>query len=174
MSTGGRESRKGAAIATNVTLDATGRELCRNRILKETEKVETNLPTNYKVVSTEQSTWILLLLPCKPPYNFGAFRIKINFPAEFPFAPPKVQFLTKIFHPSVDESGTLGMLCLKSGNWMPAMRMNQVLMKVANLIENMEYDQPLRLDLVELLNRDESTFYRKAAEFTKSFAEKRS
>ncbi|KAI6178854.1 hypothetical protein M3Y98_00546800 [Aphelenchoides besseyi] len=125
---------------------------------------------------SENSEWLRIQLRArsKPPYNLGAFRIQINFPAEFPFAPPKFQFLTKIFHPSVDESGKLGMLGLKSGNWMPAMRMNQVLMKVANLIENVEYDQPLRHDLVELLNHDESTFHQKAAEFTKSFAEKRS
>jgi ubiquitin-conjugating enzyme E2 L3 len=40
-----------------------------------------------------------------PPYNKGAFRIEINFPAEYPFKPPKISFKTKIYHPNIDEKG---------------------------------------------------------------------
>ena len=40
-----------------------------------------------------------------PPYNKGAFRIEINFPAEYPFKPPKINFKTKIYHPNIDEKG---------------------------------------------------------------------
>ena len=39
------------------------------------------------------------------PYNKGAFRIEINFPAEYPFKPPKIAFKTKIYHPNIDEKG---------------------------------------------------------------------
>lgn len=33
----------------------------------------------------------------KPPFNRGAFRLKIAFPPEYPFRPPKVNFVTKIY-----------------------------------------------------------------------------
>lgn len=48
----------------------------------------------------------MFLLPQEnPPYNKGAFRIEVNFPAEYPFKPPKINFKTKIYHPNVDEKG---------------------------------------------------------------------
>ena len=44
------------------------------------------------------------------PYNKGAFRIEINFPAEYPFKPPKIAFKTKIYHPNIDEKGQVKFL----------------------------------------------------------------
>ena len=34
--------------------------------------------------------WIKNIFQENPPYNKGAFRIEVNFPAEYPFKPPKV------------------------------------------------------------------------------------
>ncbi len=50
------------------------------------------------------------------PYNKGAFRIEINFPAEYPFKPPKIAFKTKIYHPNIDEKGQVKMLILNFYN----------------------------------------------------------
>ena len=48
---------------------------------------------------------VIFFLQENPPYNKGAFRIEVNFPAEYPFKPPKINFKTKIYHPNVDEKG---------------------------------------------------------------------
>ena len=45
------------------------------------------------------------IIPENPPFNKGAFRIEINFPAEYPFKPPKISFKSKIYHPNIDEKG---------------------------------------------------------------------
>jgi len=47
--------------------------------------------------------------PSDSPYESGIFRLELFLPADYPMAPPKVRFLTKIYHPNVDK---LGRICL--------------------------------------------------------------
>jgi len=56
-------------------------------------------------------TWEATLVgPPHSPYDGGAFRLELLFPSNYPFSPPKVKFLTKIWHPNV--SSQTGMICL--------------------------------------------------------------
>lgn len=47
------------------------------------------------------------------PYSGGAFRIKLILGKDFPSAPPKGYFLTKIFHPNVSRNGEICVNTLK-------------------------------------------------------------
>lgn len=60
-----------------------------------------------------------------PPYSKGAFRIEINFPAEYPFKPPKICFKTKIYHPNIDETGQVCLPIISTENWKPATKTDQ-------------------------------------------------
>jgi len=64
-----------------------------------------------------------------PPYNKGAFRIEINFPAEYPFKPPKINFKTKIYHPNIDEKGQVCLPIISAENWKPATKTDQGILK---------------------------------------------
>jgi len=59
------------------------------------------------------------------PYNKGAFRIEITFPAEYPFKPPKICFKTKIYHPNIDEKGQVCLPIVSAENWKPATKTDQ-------------------------------------------------
>jgi ubiquitin-protein ligase len=56
------------------------------------------------------------------PYNKGAFRINVDFPTDYPFKPPSITFVTKIYHPNVDESGKICLGIIRTENWKPATR----------------------------------------------------
>lgn len=61
----------------------------------------------------------------KEPYNKGAFKVAIDFPVEYPFKPPKITFLTKIYHPNVDEKGQVCLPIISPDNWKPATKTEQ-------------------------------------------------
>uniref|UniRef100_A0A8C2RVY4 UBC core domain-containing protein n=1 Tax=Capra hircus TaxID=9925 RepID=A0A8C2RVY4_CAPHI len=65
-------------------------------------------------------TWQGLIVPEHPPYDKGAFRIEINFPAEYPFKPPKITFKT-IYHPNIKEKGQVCLPVISAENWKPAL-----------------------------------------------------
>jgi ubiquitin-conjugating enzyme (huntingtin interacting protein 2) len=48
--------------------------------------------------------------PPETPYEGGIFFLEILIPETYPFSPPKVRFVTKIWHPNI--SSVTGAICL--------------------------------------------------------------
>lgn len=128
---------------------------------------------NIKVDESNILVWQGLICTDQPPYNKGAFRIEINFPAEYPFKPPKITFKTKIYHPNIDEKGQVCLPIISPENWKPATKTDQVIQALAALITDPEPDHPLRGDLAEEYTKNKSQFMKKAEDHTKKNAEPR-
>jgi len=47
------------------------------------------------------------------PYEGGCFRLRLDLGPDFPTAPPKGTFLTKVFHPNVSAAGEVCVNVLK-------------------------------------------------------------
>lgn len=132
-----------------------------------------------------------------PPFNKGAFRIEINFPAEYPFKPPKITFKTRIYHPNIDEKGQVCLPIISPENWKPATKTDQgmggcfvwmqesrwcsyvavfflpVIQALVALVHDPEPEHPLRGDLAEEYTKNRKRFEKNAEEFTKKYAERR-
>ncbi|XP_006993104.3 ubiquitin-conjugating enzyme E2 L3 isoform X2 [Peromyscus maniculatus bairdii] len=113
------------------------------------------------------------LMKDNPPYDKGAFRIEINFPAEYPFKPPKITFKTKIYHPNIDEKGQVCLPVISAENWKPATKTDQVIQSLIALVNDPQPEHPLRADLAEEYSKDRKKFCKNAEEFTKKYGEKR-
>jgi ubiquitin-conjugating enzyme (huntingtin interacting protein 2) len=48
--------------------------------------------------------------PTGTPYEGGVWEISIDIPKQYPFEPPKMKFITKIWHPNI--SSQTGAICL--------------------------------------------------------------
>jgi ubiquitin-conjugating enzyme E2 S len=65
--------------------------------------------------------------PTGTPYEGGVFRAKLILGPDFPHAPPKGWFLTKVFHPNVSEAGEICVNVLKK-DWKPELGIRHVLL----------------------------------------------
>lgn len=117
--------------------------------------------------------WQGLICPENAPYNKGAFKIEINFPAAYPFRPPVITFKTKIYHPNIDEEGQVVLPIIAKENWKASTKTDQVIQSLLSLINDPEPDHPLRSDLAEEFTGDKQKFHKAAEEFTKKHGEKR-
>ncbi|KAK5964259.1 GDP-L-fucose synthase [Trichostrongylus colubriformis] len=127
------------------------------RLQKELSDLKSCGVKAYESVEYNESNllhWTVLLVPDKEPYNKGAFKVNIDFPADYPFKPPKITLATKIYHPNIDDKGQVCLPIVDPNNWKPATRTEQVMMALLALIQEPEPDHPLRADLAEEFSKD--------------------
>lgn len=51
--------------------------------------------------------------PDDSPYVGGVFFLNIHFPTDYPFKPPKINFVTRIYHPNINQNGAICLDILK-------------------------------------------------------------
>uniref|UniRef100_A0A1I8ETH8 GDP-4-keto-6-deoxy-D-mannose-3,5-epimerase-4-reductase n=2 Tax=Wuchereria bancrofti TaxID=6293 RepID=A0A1I8ETH8_WUCBA len=143
------------------------------RLKKELTDIQSSDSRTFCCVEFDENNllhWTGLLVPDKEPYNKGAFKVAIDFPVEYPFKPPKITFLTKIYHPNVDEKGQVCLPIISPDNWKPATKTEQVMNALLGLITEPEPDHPLRADLAEEFTKDRKKFNKTAEDYTKKYA----
>jgi len=146
------------------------------RLQKELADIRTAGLKSFRDIQVDEQnilSWQGMLVPDQAPYSKGAFKIDIQFPAEYPFKPPKIAFKTRIYHPNVDEKGQICLPIVSAENWKPATKTDQVIQALVSLVNEPEPDHPLRGDLAEEYLKDKKKFMKNAEEFTKKHSEKR-
>lgn len=146
------------------------------RLQKELSDLRSSGIKSFKDIQVEDGNmllWTGLITPENAPYSKGAFRIEINFPAEYPFKPPKICFKTKIYHPNVDEKGQVCLPIISAENWKPATKTEQVIQALIALVNIPEPEHPMRADLADEYINENKKFLKNAEEFTKKNSEKR-
>jgi ubiquitin-conjugating enzyme E2 N len=92
-------------------------------------------------------------------------------PEEYPMTPPKVRFLTKIYHPNVDKLGRICLDILKD-KWSPALQIRTVLISIQALMSAPNPDDPLNNEAAEHWKRSEKEALDMARSWNREYAMK--
>jgi len=112
---------------------------------------------------------VIIQGPQGSPYEGGIFKLELFLPEEYPMAPPKVRFLTKMFHPNIDKLGRICLDILKD-KWSPALQIRTVLLSIQALLSAPNPDDPLANDVAELWKRNEPKALEEAKTWTQQYA----
>ena len=142
------------------------------RLLKELTEIQSNPPTNCSAGLTDDNIneWIATIIgPDDSPYAGGVFCLKITFPIEYPFKPPKCQFITKIYHPNISPDGYICLDILKD-QWSPALTASKVLLSISSLLDDPNPDDPLVPEIAKEYSTNYEKYVTTATEWTILFA----
>ena len=106
-------------------------------LIKELKKISRKPPDGIKYLPNDDDTISVIHSeiegPIGTPFEGGAFHIKLVLGQEFPSAPPKGFFLTKIFHPNIASNGDICVNTLKK-DWKPDLGIAHVLQVIRCLL----------------------------------------
>eukprot|EP01111_Echinosteliopsis_oligospora_P011380 TRINITY_DN3748_c0_g1_i1.p1 TRINITY_DN3748_c0_g1~~TRINITY_DN3748_c0_g1_i1.p1 ORF type:complete len:143 (-),score=12.92 TRINITY_DN3748_c0_g1_i1:192-620(-) len=113
------------------------RKIALQRIQKELHDLENNPVRGISIVSDSDRDSFkfsaTITGPPDTPYEAGLFKLNISVDTNYPFKPPKVTFLTKIYHCNIGESGNICLDILQD-NWRTTLTLAEVLLCIVNLL----------------------------------------
>lgn len=114
--------------------------------------------------------------PEDSPYKGGLFQLEIQIPDNYPYEPPRIKFLTPVYHPNIDKTGLICLDLLKmppKGGWKPTICLANLLVAVRDLLGDPNPDDPLEGDIANEFKMDYNLFASKARKHTQENAMKK-
>jgi ubiquitin-conjugating enzyme (huntingtin interacting protein 2) len=142
------------------------------RIKREVDNLKDN--SEIRIIShNEDYTNIIAEItgPKDSVYENGKFKLDITINEEYPFEPPKIKFITKIWHPNI--SSVTGCICidiLKKDRWSPALSLFSVLISLQSLLNEPIPDDPQDAVVAGQLINTPELFYKTVKEWIELYA----
>ena len=115
----------------------------------------------------------IIIGPQDTPYEKGFFHLDIKFPKEYPFKPPNITFINKIYHPNINYKGEI-CLDILNKEWSPALTISKVILSICSLLSDPNVDDPLVPDIAYIYKNDRAKYNKNAVNWTLKYANRNS
>ena len=143
------------------------------RIQRELKELQTSPEDNCTAGPVNESDIYLwngtIIGPKDSPFEGGLFKLEIRFPIDYPFKPPTVRFVTKVYHPNINANGGICLDILKDA-WSPSLTVGKVLLSISSLLTDPNPKDPLVPEIARLYETNIQEYNRIAREYTQKYA----
>jgi ubiquitin-protein ligase len=117
--------------------------------------------------------WKLLIEgPEGTPFVGGKFIVNVDFSDNYPFKPPKIKFVTKIYHPNVKtDTGEICMQAIES-KWVPTLNATFIVQAILTLLRSPSAENALEVDIATKYQNNYNQWQAQAVEWTAQYAKK--
>merc|ERR1711894_335678 len=100
--------------------------------------------------------------PADTPFEDGTFKLQIEFSEEYPNKPPKVKFVSAMFHPNVYSDGSLCLDILQN-RWSPSYDVSSILTSIQSLLDEPNPNSPANAQAAQLFQENRREYEKKVA-----------
>ncbi|KAJ5077563.1 ubiquitin-conjugating enzyme e2 2 [Anaeramoeba ignava] len=133
------------------------------RLMRDFQKLQNDPPIGLCASPDKENImeWTALIFgPEDTPWEGGTFRLSLVFTSEYPDKPPKVKFLSKIFHPNVYNDGSICLDILKD-QWSPIYDTGAILTSIQSLLTDPNPSSPANAIAAKLYEHSRSEYEKK-------------
>ncbi|XP_078034641.1 NEDD8-conjugating enzyme UBE2F isoform X1 [Augochlora pura] len=174
--------KKDGDLANSKNKDYNKRISVRDKLLiKEVQEMEQTLPSTCQVTFNDPHClheFTLLIVPDEGYWLGGRFYFQIYIPEDYNMAPPKVNCLTKLWHPNISEDGDVCLSILRQSSidgmgWAPTRKLQDVVWGLNSLFTDLlNFDDPLNKDAADLFIKDKESFRSKVKDYVMQYAKR--
>ncbi|XP_055353350.1 ubiquitin-conjugating enzyme E2 B-like [Paramacrobiotus metropolitanus] len=137
----------------------------RRRLLRDFKKLQEDPPTGVSGAPNEMNllSWNCIIFgPQGTPFEDGTFKLVMEFTEDYPNKPPKVRFLSRMFHPNVYADGSI-CLDLLNSRWSPSYDVASVLTSIQSLLDAPNPNSPANSLAAQLYQTDRREYEKRVA-----------
>lgn len=142
-------------------------------LMKELQQINKSGNENFSVGVIDEGNiykWeVILIGPVDTFYEGGYFKCQMDFPEEYPHKPPKLKFISKMYHPNVYKTGKVCISILHEGvdetgyeqaneRWSPALGVEGVLLSVLSMLSDPNDESPANVEAAKMWREDKDRF----------------
>jgi len=146
-----------------------------NRIVSDLKNLlNHDIPETIKNVEINEDDmysehFVFLKGPSDTPFEKGTFKISIIMPIDYPYKPPRMSFITNVYHPNISSDGSICIDILKD-QWSSALRLNTVILSLSDLLANPNPNDPLVPEIAREYSSHRDRYNNNVIEYVKKYA----
>ncbi|GBE61453.1 ubiquitin-conjugating enzyme [Babesia ovata] len=134
----------------------------RRRIVQDISKVTKDPPDGVRAEPFDDNMMVchaVITGPKDTLWETGSFHLLVRFTEDYPTKPPKIKFLSKIYHPNVYSDGRICLDILQN-QWTAIYDISAILMSIQSLLSDPNIKSPANTEAATMLEQDRVAYDR--------------